>query len=79
MNWSPGPNREISFGQAAACGRFAGQRLVAANAAGFVSSIIGRRTATSFVMLLIYGKNEQDDLTPDQLRLLKRLVEEEFK
>ena len=31
------------------------------------------------LMLLIYGKNEQDDLTPDQLRVLKRLVDEEFK
>ena len=31
------------------------------------------------LMLLIYGKNEQDDLTSEQLRLLKRLVEEEFK
>jgi mRNA-degrading endonuclease RelE of RelBE toxin-antitoxin system len=30
------------------------------------------------LMLLIYGKNEQDDLTPEQLRVLKRLVEEEF-
>jgi hypothetical protein len=30
-------------------------------------------------MLLIYGKNEQDDLTPDQLRTLKSLVEKEFK
>jgi mRNA-degrading endonuclease RelE of RelBE toxin-antitoxin system len=31
------------------------------------------------LMLLIYGKNEQDDLTSEQLRLLKRLVNEEFK
>jgi mRNA-degrading endonuclease RelE of RelBE toxin-antitoxin system len=31
------------------------------------------------LMLLIYGKNEQDDLTSEQLRLLKRLVDEEFK
>lgn len=31
------------------------------------------------LMLLIYGKNEQDDLTHEQLRLLKSLVEEEFK
>ena len=31
------------------------------------------------LMLLIYGKNEQDDLTPDQLRTLKSLVEQEFK
>jgi hypothetical protein len=30
-------------------------------------------------MLLVYGKNEQDDLTPEQLRVLKSLVEEEFK
>jgi hypothetical protein len=28
-----------------------------------------------FYMLLIYGKNEQDDLSPEQLRLLKRAVE----
>jgi hypothetical protein len=26
-------------------------------------------------LLLIYGKNEQDDLSPDQLRALKRAVE----
>jgi hypothetical protein len=29
-------------------------------------------------MLLMYGKNEQDDLSPEQLRVLKRLIEEEF-
>ncbi len=28
-----------------------------------------------FYMLLIYGKNEQDDLSPEQLRLLKKAVE----
>lgn len=33
----------------------------------------------TILMLLIYGKNEQDDLTPEQLRILKRLVEEEFR
>lgn len=31
------------------------------------------------LMLLIYGKNEQDDLTHEQLRTLKSLVEKEFK
>lgn len=31
------------------------------------------------LMLLIYGKNEQDDLTHEQLRMLKSLVEKEFK
>ncbi len=29
-------------------------------------------------MLLAYGKSEQDDLTPKQLKLLKTLVEREF-
>lgn len=30
-------------------------------------------------MLLIYGKNEEDDLTSEQLCTLKSLVEKEFK
>ena len=30
------------------------------------------------LMLLIYAKNEQDDLSPDQLKVLKRIVEEEY-
>jgi hypothetical protein len=28
-----------------------------------------------FYMLLIYGKNEQDDLSPEQLRMLRKAVE----
>jgi len=32
----------------------------------------------TILMLLMYGKNEQDDLTPEQLRILKRVIEEEF-
>jgi len=28
-----------------------------------------------FYMLLVYGKNEQDDLTPEQLRMLRRAAE----
>ena len=32
-----------------------------------------------FYMLFAYPKNEQEDLTPDQLRILSRLVREEFK
>lgn len=31
------------------------------------------------LMLLMYAKNEQEDLTADQLRILAALVEEEFK
>ena len=30
------------------------------------------------LMLLIYSKSEQDDLTPDQLKILRRLMEAEF-
>ena len=30
------------------------------------------------VMLFLYPKNEQDDLTPEQLRKLKAIVEQEF-
>jgi mRNA-degrading endonuclease RelE of RelBE toxin-antitoxin system len=32
----------------------------------------------TILMLLMYGKNEQDDLTRDELRILKHLVGEEF-
>jgi mRNA-degrading endonuclease RelE of RelBE toxin-antitoxin system len=32
-----------------------------------------------FYMLYIYPKNRQDDLTPAQVRTLRRLVEEELK
>jgi mRNA-degrading endonuclease RelE of RelBE toxin-antitoxin system len=31
------------------------------------------------LMLFIYSKNEQDDLTDEQLKILKSLVEKEFK
>ena len=33
----------------------------------------------TFYMLFVYQKNEQEDLTPTQLRVLGRLVREEFK
>lgn len=29
-------------------------------------------------MLLIYSKSEQDDLTPEQLKTIKRIVKEEY-
>jgi hypothetical protein len=32
-----------------------------------------------FYMLFVYPKNVQEDLTPTQLRMLSRLVREEFK
>lgn len=30
------------------------------------------------VMLLLYPKNERDDLTKDQLKILRRIIEEEY-
>jgi len=30
------------------------------------------------LMLLIYAKSEQDDLTPNQLKVLRKIVEEEY-
>jgi hypothetical protein len=37
------------------------------------------QTSDVMLMLLIYPKSEQDDLTSDQLKTLRKLVEEEFK
>ena len=37
-------------------------------------------TAQSVIyLLMIYAKNEQEDLTPEQLKLLRKTVEAEFK
>lgn len=30
------------------------------------------------LMLLLYAKNSQDDLTPDQLKVIRRIIEEEY-
>jgi len=35
-------------------------------------------TSETFYMLYVYPKNEQEDLTPQQLRMLRGLVREEF-
>ncbi len=31
------------------------------------------------LMLFMYAKNEQDDLTPEQLKVLRRIIEEEYR
>ena len=33
----------------------------------------------AFYMLLVYPKSKQDDLTPEQIKVLSKLVQEEFK
>jgi hypothetical protein len=30
------------------------------------------------LMLFVFAKNEQDDLTPDQLRILRKVIEDEY-
>jgi hypothetical protein len=30
-------------------------------------------------MLLMYAKNEQEDLTVEQMKILRRIIEEEYK
>jgi len=34
--------------------------------------------ADQILMLFLYAKNEQEDLTPDQLKVLRKIVEEEY-
>jgi mRNA-degrading endonuclease RelE of RelBE toxin-antitoxin system len=35
-------------------------------------------TYDRILMLFMYAKNEQDDLTPEQLKVLRRIIEEEY-
>jgi mRNA-degrading endonuclease RelE of RelBE toxin-antitoxin system len=37
------------------------------------------RKQETFYMLLVFSKSQQEDLTPEQMRILTRLVKEEFK
>ena len=37
------------------------------------------KARNTILMLLVYPKNEQDNLTPSQLKILKSLVEKELK
>lgn len=67
-----------SFVTAADYERSVGRALVGANEV--VRAIYyWARSHEILLMLLVYGKNEQDDLTPEQLRILRALVEKEFK
>ena len=47
---------------------------------GGVRVIYYRATRESVIfMLMVYAKSRQDDLTPQQLRVLRKLVQEEFR
>jgi hypothetical protein len=35
-------------------------------------------SSDQILMLLMYAKNEKDDLTPDQVKVLRKIVEEEY-
>jgi hypothetical protein len=45
---------------------------------GDVGSFFWDKTADMIFMLLVYSKSRQEDLTPEQLKMLKRLMQEEF-
>ena len=56
-----------------------GARPAAANAGGLRVIYYWAPREETIYMLYVYAKSEQGDLTPAQLRLLARLVREEFK
>jgi hypothetical protein len=64
-----------SFLAAVAFARSDGRSRAAASAAGARIIYYHLISRDQFYMLLIYGKNEQDDLSPEQLRMLKKAVE----
>jgi hypothetical protein len=67
-----------SYPGAVASANCAGQRKGAASEGG-LRVIYYWFTAGGIIMLLfIYPKNMQDNLTPDQLKQLKKVVEEEY-
>jgi hypothetical protein len=76
---SPILNSARSSVTAEVCERCVGRAWAVASEAAFGRSITGIEFDEMLLMLLVYGKNEQDDLTPEQLRTLKSVVEKEFK
>jgi len=40
--------------------------------------VIWSKALDRILMLLIYSKSERDDLTPSQLRILRKIVEAEY-
>jgi hypothetical protein len=72
------PPRALSFVAAAASARCAGRRRAWETRWVRVIYYWAVDEAVCY-MLYLYGKNEQGDLTPTQIRMLGRLVREEFK
>jgi len=68
-----------SFVTAAAYEKCVGARAGRGKRGGVRAIYYWARAREILLMLLVYGKNEQDDLTPEQLRILRALVEKEFK
>ena len=59
--------------------KYAGELLVMVSEVAFELFIILLSVGIKFFMLMVYAKNERSDLTKEQLSLLKKIVEREFK
>jgi hypothetical protein len=62
----------------AACGKYAGRCPARARGGGLRVIYFWDDASETFYMLYAYPKNQHEDLTSQQLRLLSRLVREEF-
>lgn len=69
----------MSFREVEGCGSFDGEGKVGGKRGGLRVIYFYEKAVEAFYMLFVYPKNKQEDLTPTQLRILGRLVREEFK
>lgn len=64
---------------AAACAKFAGQRVGAENALVCAQFTIGLYEKTKFSCSSCIPRVKKDDLTPQQIKVLREIVKKEFK
>lgn len=69
---------EQSLSEVVVCVNFVGRRKEKANAGGSRAIYYWAVTQEQLLMLLIYSKSEREDLTREQLKTLKKMVEEEY-
>jgi hypothetical protein len=77
--WSKSRTRAKSFREAVDCVNSGGPGAAGGSVAASGSSINWFVSPEVILMLFAYPKNEQDDLTPDQLKQLNKIVEEEYR
>ena len=72
--------RGSSFPAVGACANCAGLWEAMGNGEASESSIIyWAKASDQILMLFVFPKPEREDLTPAQLRILKRIVDEEYR